>query len=315
MNQLTTRTTAVFATAMIAMIILGFAAVMTVSAQTEPERPTDLTATAVDHDTVSLTWSHPDPASVDHYQVLSRTVGASTRSQPSRHVHHHIVRARRPGARVHVHLPGESPSTPQAKRANVQHEQRPPHLQTIHLHHRPIRHPEPEPTPAGPERSDQRNTRGSHATAYVSNIGQASNTGTINISSSISHAQGFTTGSQSGGYTLSTVGMQFADGSVTANELVIAIYSAAAGGGPDSAVYTLTNPSRLENDGTTESLFTAPANSTLSADTDLFRGSHHRNITNYSAQGTSETTDEDSGASTGWNIANNRYFRNTAIQQ
>ena len=30
MNQLTTRTTAVFATAMIAMIILGFAAVMTV---------------------------------------------------------------------------------------------------------------------------------------------------------------------------------------------------------------------------------------------------------------------------------------------
>ena len=43
-----------------------------------PERPTDLTATAVDHDTVSLTWSHPDPATVDHYQVLSRTVGAGT---------------------------------------------------------------------------------------------------------------------------------------------------------------------------------------------------------------------------------------------
>ena len=33
---------------------------------------------------------------------------------------------------------------------------------------------------------------------------------------------------------------------------------------------------------------------------------------NYSVQGTSET-DEDSGASTGWNIANNRYFRNTAF--
>ena len=43
-----------------------------------PERPTDLTATAVDHDTVSLTWSHPDPTTVDHYQVLSRTVGAGT---------------------------------------------------------------------------------------------------------------------------------------------------------------------------------------------------------------------------------------------
>ena len=27
-------------------------------------------------DAMSLTWSHSDPASVDHYQVLSRTVGA-----------------------------------------------------------------------------------------------------------------------------------------------------------------------------------------------------------------------------------------------
>ena len=44
-----------------------------------PDRPTDLVATAVDHDTVSLTWSHPDPTTVDHYQVLSRTVGAGTR--------------------------------------------------------------------------------------------------------------------------------------------------------------------------------------------------------------------------------------------
>ena len=44
----------------------------------EPERPTDLTATAIDHDTVSLSWTHPDPTTVDHYQVLSRTVGAGT---------------------------------------------------------------------------------------------------------------------------------------------------------------------------------------------------------------------------------------------
>ena len=67
------QTTAVFA-AMTAVIIMAFATVMTVSAQAAPERPTDLTATAVDHDTVSLTWSHPEPASVDHYQVLSRRV-------------------------------------------------------------------------------------------------------------------------------------------------------------------------------------------------------------------------------------------------
>ena len=67
MNQLTTRTTAVFATAMIAMIILGFAAVMTVSAQTEPtERPTDLTATAKSTMTpVSLTWTPPRTSRTD----------------------------------------------------------------------------------------------------------------------------------------------------------------------------------------------------------------------------------------------------------
>ena len=41
-----------------------------------PDRPTDLSATAVDHDTVSLTWNHPEPGTVDNYQVLSRRVGS-----------------------------------------------------------------------------------------------------------------------------------------------------------------------------------------------------------------------------------------------
>ena len=77
MNKLAIRATSISA-AMTAVVILAFAMVMTVSAQSAPERPTDLTATAVDHDTVSLTWSHPDPASVDHYQVFSRRVDSGT---------------------------------------------------------------------------------------------------------------------------------------------------------------------------------------------------------------------------------------------
>ena len=36
-----------------------------------PDRLTGLTA--LDHDTVNLTWSHPDEAKVDHYRVLRRT--------------------------------------------------------------------------------------------------------------------------------------------------------------------------------------------------------------------------------------------------
>ena len=278
-----------------------------------PDRPTDLVATAVDHDTVSLSWSHPDPTTVDHYQVLSRTVGAGTRllqvgTSTTTSFEHDGLEPES----TYVYRVKPVNSGGEEGRRSARAEATTPAEDTPAPAPEPDPTPVPDPTPAGPERSDQQNTRGSHATAHVSNIGQTSNTGTINISSSISHAQGFTTGSQSGGYTLSTVGMQFADGSVTANELVIAIYSAAAGGGPDSAVYTLTNPSRLENDGTTESLFTAPANSTLSADTTYFVVATTGISNNYSVQGTSET-DEDSGASTGWNIANNRYFRNTAF--
>ena len=56
-----------------------------------PEPPTDLTATAIDHDTVSLTWSHPDAANVDHYRILRHTpdearltqVGTSTTTPES----------------------------------------------------------------------------------------------------------------------------------------------------------------------------------------------------------------------------------------
>ena len=77
MNMLATRTTGIFA-AMAAVIIMAFAAAMTVSAQTGPERPTDLTATATHHDTVSLNWSHPEPTTVDHYQVLSRRADSGT---------------------------------------------------------------------------------------------------------------------------------------------------------------------------------------------------------------------------------------------
>ena len=308
MNILATRTTAVFA-AMAAVIILAFAGAMTATAQSAPERPTDLTAAATHHDTVSLTWSHPNPATVDHYQVLSRRADSGTgiaqvgTSTTTSFEHNglepestYIYRVRpvnsagqggQRSARAEATTPADDTPAPE-----------------------PDPTPVPDPTPAGPERNDQRNTRGSHATAHVSNIGQASTGSAFSINTTISQAQGFTTGSQSGGYPFSTVGMQFASGSATASGLVIAIYSAAAGGGPDSAVYTLTNPSRLERDGATESLFTAPANSTLSAGTTYFVVATASGA--FTVQVTAET-DEDSGASTGWSIADKRHFRNISV--
>ena len=308
MNKLAIRTGSIFA-AMTAVIILAFAAAITASAQSAPERPTDLTAAAIDHDTVSLSWSHPDPATVDHYQVLSRRVDsgagiAQVGTSTTTSFEHdglepestYIYRVRP------VNAEGEEGQRSARAEATTPAEETPAP--------EPDPTPVPDPTPAGPERSDQRNTRGSHATAHVSNIGQTSNSSAFTINTTISQAQGFTTGSQSGGYPFSTVGMQFTGGSVTANGLVIAIYSAAAGGGPDSAVYTLTNPSRLERDGTTEALFTAPANSTLSAGTTYFVVATASGA--FTVQVTDET-DEDSGASTGWSIADKRHFRNISV--
>ena len=61
-------------------VIAGLLAISQ-SALAAPDRPMGLTATALDHDTVSLTWSHPDEANVDHYQVLRRSADQGRLSQ------------------------------------------------------------------------------------------------------------------------------------------------------------------------------------------------------------------------------------------
>ena len=66
------------AAALLAVIV---ALALPQSALAAPDRPTGLTATALDHDTVSLTWSHPNEENVDHYQVLRRSSDESRLSQ------------------------------------------------------------------------------------------------------------------------------------------------------------------------------------------------------------------------------------------
>ena len=147
-------------------------------------------------------------------------------------------------------------------------------------------------------------------TAYVSNTGQSDSPVAVNTNASISQAQGFTTGSQSGGYPLSSVGLKFSAGAPNAANLVVAIYSAATGGGPDTVEYTLLNPSTLAIDGT-EQLFSAPANATLSAGTTYYVVTSSGGGNTYGAHGTSQNG-EDSGVSTGWSIENTRYFKNSS---
>ena len=309
MNQLTTRTTAVFATAMIAMIILAFAAVMTVSAQTEPERPTDLTATAVDHDTVSLTWSHPDPASVDHYQVLSRTVGSSTGLSQ--------VGTATTTSFEHDGLEPESTYIYRVKPVNSAGEegQRSSRAEaTTPAEETPAQEPDPtpvpDPTPAQPQPSDDKDqgniARSSH-NVLVSNTGQASNGTTItgnNGGTQTKHAQKFTTGSNPTGYTLDEVRLYIGSAGNTSGPVIT--INSGTGNNPGTVIYTLDNPGTFTSD--TVNSFTATSGTTLDADTSYFVVMENTSTGSGGNQryhvGTTLSNAEDSSGLSDWDIDN-----------
>ena len=123
------------------------------------------------------------------------------------------------------------------------------------------------------------------------------------------HAQGFTTGKNTLGYVLTSIELQVhtapANGTLT-----VSVREADGQDPSDTVLYTLTTPSNL---GTGLRKFTAPANSSLSAETTYFV---HMTF----AVGLNPTqpqwdltdrTQEDSGAYAGWSIANERHSRVT----
>ena len=144
----------------------------------------------------------------------------------------------------------------------------------------------------------------------VTPITLVSNTGKSQSSSGhigpgwFEHAQCFTTGSHSGGYTLSSIIIRFANvpSSATAE-----LWSAASSGAPDSKDADLASPASLSANSANS--FSASAGTTLDASTTycvVVRGANdvQRSISN------TNSNDEDSGAATGWSIANNSWFRN-----
>ena len=115
-----------------------------------PERPTGLTATAVDHDTISLSWNHPDPASVDHYQVLSRRVGSGAGQ---------LAQVGTSTTRSYEHdgLNPESTYVYRVRPVNSQGEEgrRSPRAEaTTPAEETTASEPEPDPPPAQPQKSD-----------------------------------------------------------------------------------------------------------------------------------------------------------------
>ena len=294
MNILATRTTAVFA-AMAAVIILAFAMVMTVSAQSEPERPTDLTATATDHDTVSLNWSHPNPASVDHYQVLSRRADSGTGIAQ--------VGTSTTTSFLHDGLEPESTYIYRVRPVNAGGEegQRSARAEAT---------TPAEETPAPPQRSDgegQGNIARSSHNVLVSNTGQTSNGTTItgnNGGNQTKHAQKFTTGSNSTGYTLDEVRLYIGSAG-NASGPVITINSG-SGNNPGTVIYTLDNPGTFTSD--TVNSFTATSGTTLDADTSYFVVMENTSTGGGGNQryhvGTTLSNAEDSSGLSDWDIDN-----------
>ena len=288
MNKLTIRTASIFA-AMTAVIILTFAGAMSASAQSAPERPTDLTAAATHHDTVSLTWSHPDPATVDHYQVFSRQVDTGTGLAQ--------VGTSTTTSFEHDGLEPESTYFYRVKPVNSTGEegQRSTRAEATT--------PAPDPTPAPPQRSDdddQGNIARSSHNVLVSNTGQTSQNTTISLDS----AQTFTTGTNTAGYVLTSVVVGYND---TAGDIFsAAVWTTNSSGIPNELKHSLTAPGTFSQADLT---FTAPANATLDASTTytIVMMPSSGNVT--SKRTSTENPDEDSGAAVGWSIGDTYHFK------
>ena len=129
---------------------------------------------------------------------------------------------------------------------------------------------------------------------YISNIDQGNDSST---SGTGVKGQRFTTGSQSGGYTVTSVDIGYDD--AENDKFSAAIYTVDSDGYPDSEVFALTAPTGAWAAGTTLS-FTAPANSTLAASTTYtVRMAPSGNAVRHD---TTTSSDEDSGAFSGWSI-------------
>ncbi len=123
------------------------------------------------------------------------------------------------------------------------------------------------------------------------------------------HAQGFTTGKNTLGYVLTSIELQVhtapANGTLT-----VSVREADGQDPSDTVLYTLTNPINL---GTGLRKFTAPANSSLSAETTYFVHMTFAVGLNPTQPqwNLTDRTQEDSGAYAGWSIANERHSRVT----
>ena len=149
-------------------------------------------------------------------------------------------------------------------------------------------------------------------TTQVSNTGQPlSISDGLNIghfgAANFEHGINFTTGGQSGGYTLHSVDVRVLSLNSGASPKV-SIFSTTSGGDPDSSVHTLTNPGTLTP--AAVNTFTAAANATLDANTTYAVILQQDGSTGSFRISRTASDAEDTGAANGWSIADTEQSRN-----
>ena len=154
-------------------------------------------------------------------------------------------------------------------------------------------------------------------TTFVSNTGQTTAGGaSLPIGSDSDtpgarRAQLFTTGSNTGGYNLASVGVDIHSVPTDASGLVVTLRTEDSGNPSDTNPITLTTPATLT---TGVNTFAAPANTVLAASTGYFVHMAYTGAPNHTAPQVAYTTSdsEDSGAATGWNIGDMSHYRQTS---
>ena len=139
--------------------------------------------------------------------------------------------------------------------------------------------------------------------SLVSNIGQAENS-----TSSIftyDHAQGFTTGSNSSGYTLTSIEVQIS----TSGSIASAVVRKTDPNTGD-LVAALTGPGTGETVGTGAQTFTAPSGTSLEPSTEYFVVFESGSGANSLTFSLTNADAEDASAAAGWSINDSGHFRN-----
>ncbi len=155
--------------------------------------------------------------------------------------------------------------------------------------------------------------RAQSATTFVKNTGQTAVSGSLIIGFSGANrwesGASFTTGGNPTGYTLSEVVVRVG-GSASGASPQVSIYTTTSAGLPDSSLHVLNNPASL----TVNALntFTASAGATLAPNTTYAVVLQQTGTSGSWNVLRTASGDEDSGAASGWSIADQRAWRNAA---